>query len=343
MQRIFVTACAALFLGCHGAQFVRVVPEPLPIESDESILAEYVVNPPDVLVIDVEPSLGGRALKPGDEIIVDIQTSVREPHVVESLTIGSDGTIKLPPLSARSQFQLPALQIGNMKINAAQQKLAAALRDEYPSAIVSLFQSSTQSIFGQFLVRPDGTVKVGMLPSLFVAGKSLSQIEALVKAQYGESTGVSDAKVSVDVLAYNSLAYYIIADGGGFGDQVQKLPFTGRENVLDALAEVGGMPNIGSRANIWISRPVPGCPDQAKILPVHWEAIVKHGQTKTNYQIMPGDRIFIKSDRLIATDNLLSKLLSPLDRVLGTISLFSVAQQSASGRLVGGGAGAGGS
>ena len=44
--------------------------------------------------------------------------------------------------------------------------------------------------------------------------------------------------------------------------------------------------------DIWIA-PAAGGAGAAQTLPVDWEAITREGDTTTNYQILPGDRIFI--------------------------------------------------
>ena len=53
--------------------------------------------------------------------------------------------------------------------------------------------------------------------------------------------------MSVDVLAYNSKVYYVIMDGGGYGQQIVRLPCTGNETVLDAIAQVNGLPQVASK------------------------------------------------------------------------------------------------
>ena len=73
------------------------------------------------------------------------------------------------------------------------------------------------------------------------------------------------------------------------GDNVRRLPVTGNETVLDAIAKVNGLSQLSSK-KIWIARPAPdqfGC---QQILPVDWDAITQGGQTATNYQVLPGDR-----------------------------------------------------
>jgi hypothetical protein len=76
-----------------------------------------------------------------------------------------------------------------------------------------------------------------------------------------------------------------------------------------------------SSKTIWVARPAPADFGCEQILPVEWEAITKGGVTATNYQLLPGDRIFIAEDQLVATNNLLSKLISPIERLLGVTGL----------------------
>jgi polysaccharide export outer membrane protein len=58
-----------------------------------------------------------------------------------------------------------------------------------------------------------------------------------------------------------------------------------------------------------------------QILPVDWAAITQGGSTATNYQIFPGDRIYLKADKLIALDYALAKILAPVERLLGVTLL----------------------
>ena len=64
-------------------------------------------------------------------------------------------------------------------------------------------------------------------------------------------------QVIVDVFAYNSKSYYLITSGAGLGDNVMRLPVTGNETVLDAVAAIGGLAQTSS-TRLWISRPAPG-------------------------------------------------------------------------------------
>jgi polysaccharide export outer membrane protein len=126
-------------------------------------------------------------------------------------------------------------------------------------------------------------------------------------------------EVSVNVFAYNSKVYYIVTQGAGLGDNVVRVPFTGNETVLDAISQVNGLQSVSSK-RIWIARPVPGC-DQNLVLPVDWCAVTGRGAAATNYQVLPGDRVFIAEDDVVAFDNHLAKWISPIERVFGVTLL----------------------
>ncbi|MBN9121751.1 MAG: polysaccharide biosynthesis/export family protein [Planctomycetes bacterium] len=189
-----------------------------------------------------------------------------------------------------------------------------------------------QPVSGQFQVRLDGTVGLGFWGSVPVSGLTLEQAAAAVRAhllqqdtlkQFG--TRLESLTVIVDVIAYNSKRYYIIIDGGGpsAGEQMVSFPITGSETVMDAMSNIGGLSDVSSRRNIWVARrtPHPGQPWQ--ILPVDWIGMTQHGITYTNYQIMPGDRIYVKAQRLVSIDRTLARLISPVERAFGITLLGS--------------------
>jgi len=185
----------------------------------------------------------------------------------------------------------------------------------------------TQPLAGPHLVRPDGTIGLGIYGSVFVAGMTIDQARASVAALLKQRAAKDlteeqiQLELQVDVIGYNSKFYYIIADGGGYGQQVYRVPCTGNETVLDAISQIGGLPTVASTKRIWVARATPYDAKNPKVLPVDWKALTQYGIAATNYQLFPGDRIFLHSDPLIVTNSFLNKLLSPVERVLGTVLL----------------------
>jgi polysaccharide export outer membrane protein len=192
-----------------------------------------------------------------------------------------------------------------------------------------------QPIRGQHLVRPDGTINLGIYGSLYVAGMTLEQARAAVADILGRRVkNLTVRNVSVDVLAYNSKVYYVITDGGGYGEQVVRLPITGNETVLDAISLITGLPPVASKKMIWVARATPDHRGD-NILPVDWIGITQHGSAATNYQLMPGDRLYVQSEKLRRIDAGIAKFLSPIERLLGVTLLGSETVNSIAGRGTG--------
>jgi polysaccharide biosynthesis/export protein len=178
--------------------------------------------------------------------------------------------------------------------------------------------AGTQPVTGQYLVGPDGTVNLRAYGVVHVAGKTVPEIKVAIQKHLSYFFDSPD--VSIDVLGYNSKVFYIITDGAGLGDNVRRVPLTGNETVLDAISVVGGLSQLSSK-EVWIARPAPGNLGCEQIMPVDYASITRGGSAATNYQIMPGDRVFIAEDNILGFNNFIGKLISPVERLLGTSSL----------------------
>ncbi len=201
---------------------------------------------------------------------------------------------------------------------------------------------ATAPVRGPHLVGPDGAVRVGVYGPVTVAGLTLDQarmaIAQTINARHNvEAVSLKDVldNLSVDVLAYNSKTFYIIMDGGGQGEQLIALPVTGNDTVLKAMATVNGLPAAASKYRIWVARATcPGCAET--ILPVDWIGITQRGAAGGNWQIMPGDRIYVHSDPWIRANTTLAKVLAPFERILGVTLLGSQTVNSIKTGTVGG-------
>jgi protein involved in polysaccharide export with SLBB domain len=239
------------------------------------------------------------------------------PYVVES-----DGSVDLG--AAYGKVFVGGLTIDEAKI-AIEKFLhdTGGLRDPKLSVLFT-DMTGRQVVAGQHLVRPDGTVGLGIYGEVYVAGLTLPETRQAVEMHLSQY--LNNPVVSVDVMAYNSKVYYIIADGGGYGQQIVRLPCTGNETVLDAIAQINGLPQVSSK-KVWIARPAAETGGRPQILCVNWHSITADGVATTNYQLLPGDRVYVQADDLIATDNYLAKLFAPINRVLGSALLgISVAE-----------------
>ncbi|HEX4131722.1 MAG TPA: polysaccharide biosynthesis/export family protein [Pirellulales bacterium] len=283
----------------------------MPRELAKASLPDYRIEPPDVLLIDAVRivSRGVVRIVPMDVLLIQATSTLPDEPINGPYVVAADGTVNLGP-SYRS------VAITGMTPEEAQQAIETHLRQilRAPTVSVSIIQSaSKQQVAGEHLVGPDGTVNLGTYGNVYVTGATID--EARVRIEAHLSQFLQQPEVAVDVVGYNSKVYYVITEGAGFGDAVTRMPVTGNETVLDAIAHINGLSQVSSK-KIWIARPAPndaGC----EILPVNWIAITRGASTTTNYQIMPGDRLFVQQDSCVALDTALGKLLSPAERIFG--------------------------
>jgi len=277
-------------------------------------LPTYTIEPPDILLIDaikVVPKAPYH-VEPLDQLQVNVAGALPEQPINGTFPVEPGGSLNLGATYGRVAVAGMTLE---EVTHAIDQHLRRILRE--PEVSVGLLASAgQQQIQGEHLVGPDGNVNLGSYGTVYVVGLTLREAQAAIEQKL--SKYLESPRVAVDVYAYNSKVYYVIAAGGGNGDIIQRFPVTGRETVLDALAQVNGISRAASK-KIWIARPSPDNCDH--ILPVNYRDIVKGASTRTNYQVLPGDRIYIEEDHWIAADTFLAKIFAPIERVFGAILL----------------------
>jgi polysaccharide export outer membrane protein len=287
-----------------------------PRELDKIALPPYIIEPPDILLISAVKVVPKPPYKLDifDIILIRAMGTFEDQPIAEAYSIQPDGSVDLGPTYGR-------VDVVGLTIQEAEDAIEQHLRQfvEAPDVSVALAASAgAQQITGQHLVGMDGTVNLGSYGSVFVAGLTIAQAKTQIEQQL--SLRLQDPEVIVDILAYNSKVYYIITEGAGFGDNIARLPITGNETVLDAVSNIGGLSRVSSK-RIWISRPAPNGVGCAQVLPVDWEAITRDAITSTNYQLLPGDRLFIAEDPMARFDSFVAKVTQPFERMLGFTSL----------------------
>lgn len=143
-------------------------------------------------------------------------------------------------------------------------------------------------------VQPDGVIDLGFGGVFPVVGMTIPQAESVITDRLNERLkregNLPDDPIEVSVRLANSSRskfYYVIGAVSNQGP----IPYTGGETVLRAILQAGLRPNsLPEKA--YLSRPQTlGQPDV--VLRIDWEAIRDRGDTTTNYQVFPGDRIVV--------------------------------------------------
>lgn len=209
-----------------------------------------------------------------------------------------------------------------MTVKEAEEAILEHLRKylSNPGVALALAQmAASQQIFGEFLVQPDGTITLGSYGSVSVVGLTLGQAKDMIESYL--TAYLEDPEISLTVQSFNSKVYYIVLQGAGLGDGVYRFPVTGNETVLDAISNIQGLEEVSSK-KIWIARPTSD-PCSVQTMPVDWYAVTERGCPQTNYQLLPGDRVFIAEDKWVAFDTQIAKITAPLERIMG-FSLLGV-------------------
>lgn len=159
-------------------------------------------------------------------------------------------------------------------------------------------------------VPQDGVIELGEYGRIAVTGLSTEEIQDLVQQRIA-SHETQRSKVRVGLAAHREGGsspnedpvnygitvrlvnkengqYYVMGEVNAPGSY----PLVGAETVLDAVIAAGGLSDRANEHKIILTRPrLDGQPRQ--ILPVCYKQILQLGDVSTNYQLQPGDRVYV--------------------------------------------------
>ena len=321
-----VVALVCLFAsagGCvHFHKAVAPIPD-APSERQKIILPEYVIESPDLLQIDLlyAVPLPPYKIQPLDVLAITVANTLENEPIAGLFPVEPDGAVALG--GRYRSVKVVGLTPAEAKA-VIQQHLDGILKGARVTNVSVAEGRGVQLVRGQHLVRPDGTVSLGSYGSVIVAGHTLKEAKALIEAQLANY--LQSPEVILNVIGYNSKVYYVIFDFGGAGQQVIRQAVTGNDTVLDAISQVYGLTAVSDPRNVWVARSTgPGEADQ--ILPVDWAAMTTRGRSETNYQLIPGDRIFVKAYPMTKADTTIARVLSPFERIFGFMLLGTTTYQ----------------
>lgn len=331
---------ALAMLGCRSAPPVQPThngggtppySQTMPRELSKTVLPQYVIEPPDILMIETIHAVpkSPYMLKTLDVLSVRVAGTLPEGPIGGTYPIEPGGGINLG-------IPYGVVRVAGLTVPQAREAIADHLKQflKDPDVAVALAElGAAQRIAGQYLVSPDGTVTLGSYGGVHVVGLTIPEAKAAIESHLSQY--LENPVVSIDVFAFNSKVYYIVLQGAELGDGVYRFPITGNDTVLDAISQINGLQQISSK-RIWVARPS-GEPGNLVVMPVDWVAITENGLASTNYQLLPGDRVFVAEDKLIAFDNRLAKMLAPMERAMGFTLLSAGTATRLSGKVLRGG------
>lgn len=156
---------------------------------------------------------------------------------------------------------------------------------------VSGLRKSAQPVSGEFMVRPDGTVALGPYGSVPVSGLTLDQARAAVAkhlSAHAKKSALPDVRATVS--AANSKRFYVIWPDKE-GEVATSFPADGTATVVSAVLQIDGLAAVAAKGRVWVQNKSSG------VREVNWNAITQQGDSKTNYKLQAGDRLFVSEAR----------------------------------------------
>jgi polysaccharide export outer membrane protein len=287
-----------------------------PSEDSGRYLSDYVIEPPDILLIDAVKLVPKAPyhLQPGDEIRVWWSGTPVDKPTMRRHRVDLDGLIDLGA-------EYGQIAVAGQTIDEVEDAIESHYRDRSDARVESFTLgriAGQQLVLGEHLVGPDGTINLGAYGSIYVAGLTAAEAKIVVEDEL--KNYFDSPRVSVDYYcASKGDFYHVIVRANGAADTVTRVAHAGNETILDALAQVNGVCRMSSKC-IWIARPVGGRSEQ--ILPVDWAAITSGTVAKANTRILPGDRVFVVDNRLKELGETVHRFVYPQERIIGIGSLL---------------------
>ncbi len=305
---------ASLGGGCATPPHAAGPPE-LPRELARVSLPPYVIESPDILQINairLVPRPPYR-IEPLDTLGIRVTETLPDQPIQGVYQVEADGRVNLGFNYGAAFVQGMTIEQATAAINS---HLRRSLKPGYQVNVMMADSRAMQLVRGPHLVQTDGTVNLGLYGSVYVDNLTVPQAKAAIENHLSQF--LVNPEIALTVAGYNSKVFYMVTAGGGVAaESITRLPMTGKTTVLDALAQVGGLPIHSARYMMYLVRPAPADSCEELVLPIDYKAIVEKGKTATNYQILPGDRLYVKAAPLLELDAYMARAFAPIERILG--------------------------
>ena len=137
-------------------------------------------------------------------------------------------------------------------------------------------------------VRPDGKITVPLIGDIAVGGKVPSEVAKLIKTRLSDY--VREPQVTVILSQLKSHEFISRIRVTGAVNKPRSMPYRQGMTVLDAVLESGGINKFASPNKTKLYRKKDG---KSMLMPVKLKSILKKGDLKTNYDLLPGDVITV--------------------------------------------------
>ena len=239
------------------------------------------------------PSAKCIANRPSQSLLVPKELA-NEPQAVYHVGIGDsilvetvnfDASIRLPgdqvvrPDGTISLGQFGKLSVVNKTVEQIQSEAQSSINRYLENELQREFESEQQR---QRLEQTEGDSAL-QLP---VEESATKEQQVLLARRIADV--LKKNQVSARLVNWESKKIYVLGEVNSPG----AFQYNGHQNVLDGIIEAGGLTSKANHHEIIVARPTT-CDSCRIVMKVCYDQIVQLGDSSTNYQLQPGDRVFI--------------------------------------------------
>ncbi len=126
-----------------------------------------------------------------------------------------------------------------------------------------------------------------------VLDERLDRLERLALKSAGTNDALG-ARLPTTRVSISDKRFYVLGQVRGPGSY----DWLGNETVVDAIVQAGFFARMAAKNELILVRPTDPCGGRI-VLPICYDDIIELGDTSTNYQILPGDRIIVPKKSLL--------------------------------------------
>ncbi len=240
---------------------------------------------------------GGYQIEAFDALVIQTANAPGDTPTAHACKVDAAGNVLLGP-------HCGTVHLAGRTMDEARQVIEEKLRKvlKNPAVAVQLAPGS-EPVTGYYLVEPDGAIVIRQYGHVKIAGKTIPEARRAVQACLARF--VASPQVRLEAATDDHEHYYLICPRTGPGGNVAQRPLRPGETALAAVSQVDGLAEL-SDLQAGISRPTSR--GRTRELSIDWEGIVTGADLKTNYAILPGDRVWVTAEPVPAWKSGLARL-----------------------------------
>jgi polysaccharide export outer membrane protein len=160
----------------------------------------------------------------------------------------------------------------------------------------------------ELTVRPDGRISMDLIGDVEARGRTVEEVRVDIATRLKEFIVQPD--VTVLLRTSNSRTFFIFGEVARPG----AYPIVGDVSAVHALGLGGGATRMASLDNAKLVRP---SPEGELTYPIYFAAITEHGYGATNYQLQPGDVVYVPPNGFAKVGYALGVIFFPIQQILG--------------------------